>query len=61
MGQYKSRFRVTGMNNTNCYMLSERKNCGELDFWEFHHRESFQMNVRHEPVNVSSAVIVIFF
>lgn len=51
---------MTGMNNINCYMLSERKKEEEIDFWQFHHRESFQMHVRYEPLNVSSAVIVIF-
>lgn len=51
---------MTGMNNINCYMLTERKKIGEIDFWQFHQRESFQMRVRHEPLTVSSAVIVIF-
>lgn len=36
------------------------KKIGEIDFWQFHQRESFQMHVRHEPLTVSSAVIVIF-
>lgn len=37
------------------------KKIGEIDFWQFHQRESFEMHVRHEPLTVSSAVIVIFF